>query len=145
MGVSIGGYGALKCALTFPKQYGYCYAFSSACLFLNEGLANARKDKNLFCKNYGESIYQDFRQNFQLKDSEESDLLSVAQANKDTKSLITLYCGSKDPFLQDNRRFKDELQKLGYNPSYEEWEGSHDFIFFNEALRKAVAKAEMHE
>ena len=30
-GLSMGGYGALKCALTYPEQYFGCAAFSSAC------------------------------------------------------------------------------------------------------------------
>ena len=31
MGLSMGGYGALKCALTYPKKFAGCAAFSPAC------------------------------------------------------------------------------------------------------------------
>lgn len=32
MGLSMGGYGALKCALKYPEQYAGCAAFSPACI-----------------------------------------------------------------------------------------------------------------
>ena len=38
MGASMGGYGALKCALSKPDQYGFCGAFSPAFLFLKDYL-----------------------------------------------------------------------------------------------------------
>ena len=38
IGGSMGGYGALRCALSRPGQYGMCAAFSSGCLFLKEGI-----------------------------------------------------------------------------------------------------------
>ena len=38
MGASMGGYGALKCALSKPEQYGFCGAFSPAFLFLKDYL-----------------------------------------------------------------------------------------------------------
>ena len=42
----MGRYGALKCALSKPDQYGFCGAFSSALLFLKEYL-NYQRDAGI--------------------------------------------------------------------------------------------------
>jgi S-formylglutathione hydrolase FrmB len=44
VGCSMGGYGALKCTLSRPEQYGFCGAISSACLYLRENLDGLRTD-----------------------------------------------------------------------------------------------------
>ena len=42
----MGGYGALKCALSKPEQYGFCGAFSPAFLFLKDYL-NYQRDAGI--------------------------------------------------------------------------------------------------
>lgn len=144
IGASMGGYGALKCALSRPEQYGYCCAFSSACLFLKEGLdkmrsAEGRKE----CKDtFGEQLFRDFVSMFgeQLEWDPRNEILELAKKLdvQQIKPKIYSACGAKDSFLEDNSRFAREMKKLSFDFTYEEWQGYHDWYFFNEALQKAL-------
>lgn len=60
IGNSMGGYGALKCALSKPEQYGHCCAFSSPCLFLKEDL-DKHGEIEKFRMVYGEQMLKDFK------------------------------------------------------------------------------------
>ena len=52
IGGSMGGYGALKCALNYPWKYGVCCALSAACLFLGESLEKANQSGVLDCNDF---------------------------------------------------------------------------------------------
>ncbi len=144
MGGSMGGYGALKCALTYPERYGRCAAFSSGCLFLNEGLAALRKDgvTEEFIKSFGEQLPHDFSAIFgaDFAPSDAGDLPTLAQKAKSRGTLPQLYltCGTQDPFFADNLRFCDMLKKEGVALDFEQWPARHDFLYFNDALKKAI-------
>ena len=144
IGASMGGYGALKCALSKPEQYGYCCAFSSACLFLKEGLDRQRtqgKTKE-FKAAYGEQIIKDFEAAFgeKLDWSPQDEILALAKMTngQTTKPKIYCTCGTDDYMREDNVRFRDEMEKLNLDFTYEEWPGIHDWYFFSESLKKAV-------
>ncbi|MFA4133067.1 MULTISPECIES: alpha/beta hydrolase [unclassified Brevibacillus] len=111
IGDSMGGYGALKCALSKPERYGYCCAFSSPCLFLKEDL-DEHEILDLANKIKDQSVRPD----------------------------IYNACGTED-FMRDiNVRFYNEMRNLNFTIEYEEWSGNHDWYFFNEALQKALKK-----
>lgn len=145
LGCSMGGYGALKCALSKPEQYGMCAAFASACLFLKEGLQNQREngDTPEFLAAYGRQLPNDFVSIFgqNLAWKPENEILELAKRAKGRGEPPKLYltCGTRDAFYADHERFTAELGKLGCDFSYEEWEGGHDFYFFDESLRRAIA------
>lgn len=144
IGASMGGYGALKCALSKPEQYGYCCAFSSACLFLKEGLDRQRAEGETqeFKAIYGEQLIKDFESIFgkQLEWNSKEEILELAKKinHNTTKPKIYCACGTEDYMHEANVRFRDEMETLDHNFTYEEWEGSHDWYFFNEALKKAL-------
>jgi S-formylglutathione hydrolase FrmB len=143
MGDSMGGYGALKCALSKPEQYGYCCAFSSPCLFLREDLERHAETEQ-FEKIYGEQLLKDFQGIFghDLEWSNEHEILDLAKNvnRQSVKPKIYCTCGTEDFLHELNERFSYEMQKLDFDFVYEEWSGSHDWYFFNEALKKALAR-----
>ena len=144
IGASMGGYGALKCALSKPEQYGYCCAFSSACLFLKEYLDSQRTqgDMKEFKAAYGEQLFTDFQSAFgeQLKLSPQDAIFELAKKGNEQpiKPRIYCTCGTEDYLKEDNAKFCDEMKKLDFDFTYEEWPGIHDWYFFNEALKKAL-------
>lgn len=146
MGVSMGGYGALKSALLMPEQYGVCCAFSPACLYLKEFLDFLRGNNNIeeIKEVYGEQLLQDFYSAFgsELKWTLEDEILELAKKldQKDIKPSIYITCGTKDELREDNLKFKAEMENLSFDFAYEEWEGQHDWYFFNESLRKALER-----
>lgn len=143
IGGSMGGYGALKCALTKPELYACAVALSSGCLFLKDGLdyQKIHEHEPGFIRQTGPKIIRDMHSVFgdDLALGENDDLLTVARRNKnlDMPRFIAI-CGSQDPFLEDNRRFSKEMTGIGYDYTYEEMEGFHDWYFFNDALKRAL-------
>ena len=146
LGGSMGGYGALRCALSKPEQYGFCGAFSSGCLFLKEGMEETRKYgmRPEYQASFGEQLIQDFRAAFgeELCWSPDIDILELAGSvgKRGVQPRLYLTCGTKDPFYKDHKRFCKELDKLGLSYTFEEWEASHDFLYFNEAMRRAIER-----
>lgn len=143
MGASMGGYGALKCALSKPEQYGYCAAFSAACLdlreYLNRQRTTERKDLQAM---YGKQTVMDFEAAFgpELQWEAKNDLMEVAKQALKQQNTPELYlaCGTEDWFYEENRRFCQKMQAAGWSLRYEEWSGEHNWYFFNEALRRAL-------
>lgn len=131
MGLSMGGYGALKCALDRPNQYAGCGAFSSAC-----DIRAAMAGSALMRKNELQGICgPDFEIPL------ENDLFALAEAcgRRPEKPRIYMTCGTEDFLHSMNVRFGSHLQKLGFDAVYEEWSGSHDWYFWNESLHRALA------
>jgi putative tributyrin esterase len=125
MGLSMGGYGALKCALTFPERYSLCCAFSSAC-----GMKE-RVTQMCSSPNCGEA-----QAIWGTALKPENDLFVLAQrtAEHAQKPKIFMTCGTEDDLLEENRRLRDHLQAMPYDYQYREWAGEHNWYFWNESL-----------
>lgn len=135
MGLSMGGYGALKCALSKPEQYSLCCAFSSGCLFLREILDEHRK---------GNVRIDDFKfifgPDFEWK--KEAEILELAEkvSGGRVKPIIHTTCGTEDFLYQDNLRFSKVMKTLDLEYSYDQWDGSHNWYFWNESLKLMLEK-----
>jgi S-formylglutathione hydrolase FrmB len=147
MGCSMGAYGALRCALSKPERYGFCGGISTACLFINESLDGLRKDSGPWLKAGGpqaEVVFRDFCTAFgdDLRYSPDDLILSLAQKASEAPRKPELYmaCGREDDFYGENLRFRSEMEKLGFDFTFEDWPGGHDWYFFNEALRKSLKR-----
>ena len=144
LGASMGGYGALKCALSRPEQYGMCGAFSSACLDIKEGLEELRKNGKTksFVDHYGEQLFHDFLSIFgeDLEWKPEYDLLELARGlqKATVKPAIYMTCGSYDAFRSSHIQFQEQIESFGFAFQYEEWQGGHDFFFFDRSLQRAI-------
>jgi S-formylglutathione hydrolase FrmB len=143
MGCSMGGYGALKLALTYPENYGFCGAVSPACLFIKGILEGIRKDPGAMMG--GEDtrailmdLYAIYGDGLVLREENDIiDLLAKFPAGSEKPKIYTT-CGTEDDLRKENLLFKDEIQKAGFDYTYEEWPGGHEWNFFNEALKKTL-------
>jgi S-formylglutathione hydrolase FrmB len=145
IGCSMGGYGALKTALSLPERYGFCGAISSACLFINEQLEGMRKNSDYWLKTGGpeaQAILMDlqaaFGEDLAYADSDEILKLAEKAAARTIRPRIYAACGTGDNLRKENLRFKEQIEKLNLDYTYEEWAGAHDWYFFNDALKKAL-------
>ncbi|GMO29623.1 MAG: alpha/beta hydrolase family protein [Termitinemataceae bacterium] len=144
MGCSMGGYGALKLALSKPGQYGFCGAISSACLFLNENLKGLRREGAAWAAQSpsNAALLRDMYAIFgdDLTDSDENDPVILAEecAKLKKKPYIYAACGKSDSLLDENRRYNHKVQELSLDYKFEEWEGGHDWMFFSDALKRAL-------
>lgn len=129
-GLSMGGYGAMKCALSRPDLYGGAMCFSSAFFRLEEPekLTNCTLDELravLGCD---------------LKRGEEDDLSSklAHYPPQEKKPLLYLACGTEDFLYDHNIRMCCELERFDFPFAFEQWEGAHNWVFWNTALQKAM-------
>mgnify|MGYP002645633567 CR=1 FL=1 len=146
MGCSMGGYGALKCAMSKPEQYGMCGAFSSGGVFMKEGLDALRKNglQKEFLEHFGEQLLNDFKSMFgdSYEYRAECDVIELASrlSEQEIRPKFYITCGTKDYFYYDHVKFCKIMTDIGIDFVHEEWEDSHNHICFNEALRRAIEK-----
>ena len=137
LGSSMGGYGALLCALSKPQQYGICGAFSSCCLLLKQGLYDMKQNSIKYQQQFGKQLINDFTTIFG-----ESLILENAKKARKQNILPQIYltCGTNDAFYKDHLHFCNELKNINIPFSFEQWNAQHDFIYFNEAIKKMITK-----
>lgn len=128
MGLSMGGYGALKSIFLSPEKYGGCAVFSPV-TDIKAGMNDP--NKQILRKKEYQAL---FGTDWQVPD--QADLFCLA--NK-MKSLPKLYmaCGEQDPLLADNQKMADLLASKNIDIYFEHWPGKHDWEFWDGAVKKA--------
>ena len=95
-----------------------------------------------FERDYGEQLLRDFQailgENLQW--NPQNEILELAKASESSKPTIFSFCGMDDYTREINIRFASCMEDLGFDFTYEEWPGSHDFYFWNEAIKKSLEK-----
>lgn len=134
MGLSMGGYGALKCALRRPEQYSGCAAFSSV-TNVTDYISRAKKQSRALLREApalfgcGQTAL------------ENDDLFLLSEkAAKQKKTLPRLFltCGEQDPLFVMNQAFRDHLFALDIPFEFRCWQGAHSWDFWDESLRQAI-------
>lgn len=144
IGGSMGGYGALKCAFSRPERFGKCCAFSCGGLHLRERVAEigAEGGWERLAAEFGPQRARDYRamlgDDLELKPEDEIAVLARQVAAGGPRPELYLACGTEDQFYGSNTAFRDVLRGLGYDFTWEEWPGEHEWPFFDAALRKSL-------
>ncbi|MCL2217247.1 MAG: esterase family protein [Defluviitaleaceae bacterium] len=128
-GLSMGGYGAIRCGLSRPDFYGACAGFSGA-LDPQAHVGGMDRDgmgKQIIGILGTDLIFPEETNLFRLAEK-------VAQLPEMQIPCVLVTCGDKDFLLEDNRRFNDHMKKLPIPFKYAEWPGDHDFKFWEESL-----------
>lgn len=129
MGLSMGGYGALKCALSRPEQYAGCGAFSAAC-----SLADCVDVCN-------PEQYREFQAVFgpNLELLEENEVMNIAKEcqHSAVKPEIFMTCGTEDFIHNQSVKFRDFMKDIDIPYIYQEWPGVHEWYFWNKSLHLA--------
>ncbi len=122
-GLSMGGYGALKCALTYPERYVACGAFSSACdirAMAHLDVTPTRGFLNTYRAVFGDPLH--------IPDS--SDLYALAERSGDRLRHMRIYmsCGLQDRLRESNARLAGLLvQRPTRQFLYDERPGEHEW------------------
>lgn len=135
-GLSMGGYGALRCALSYPEKYCACAAFSSAC-----DLREIAADADVLEQTKG--IHHTFEAIFGVPVSvpQESDLFLLAGRNASRLQHLQLYmaCGRQDFLYSSNVSFSNLMRDIPLKRFlYEEWDGTHEWGFWDKAIRRTL-------
>ena len=132
-GLSMGGYGALKIALTYPEKYSKAASISGALDIDNiRNLATQEPRKTWFNAVFGQLPSQ----------NTPSDLKYLVDLHiKHDVQIPDLFiaCGTEDFLYQDNKKFIQFLNLKNVNHTYYESPGSHDWGFWDFYIQKVLA------
>lgn len=123
-GLSMGGYGALRVALSRPDRFAAAASFSGAV----DAASRVKEHQPEFFAITGSAGIRPEDDLFRL----------AAQVPGAQRPRIYMSCGLQDFLLEDNRKFSAYLDDLGWEHTFETWEGGHEWPFWNESVRKAL-------
>jgi len=133
-GLSMGGYGALKVALSRPEHFGGCASLSGSLDITRKG-----RPCNL----------DEWRGNFDFGmhspdelENSENDLFALTRrghAAERPMPKLYMWCGTEDPLLEVNHRYRDLLGELGVPCRFEESEGDHSWKWWDLHIQDALA------
>ena len=129
----MGGYGAIKCALTRPDRFGMCASLSGALDIA--ALDNLNPIAEWRC-----IFDHDLKSTTELAGTEH-DLFHLADkmAEQGTPFPKTfIWCGTGDWLLDSNARFSAHLNKLGVDHEYVESEGWHAWNWWDLHIQSAL-------
>lgn len=134
-GFSMGGYGALRNGMKYADTFSHVVCLSSACGMFDKDKgyrASAMTSQDEFMLNLDK--YRD-------QDCDPDRLIEklVARKKEDPSFVLPRFyvsCGLDDGLLEDNRRFKDKLTKAGFDVTYFEGEGGHEWFFWDREIKK---------
>ena len=129
MGLSMGGYGTLKCLLQTPERYAGAAAFSAVADIEEFVQWQSPGEKRQFQAIFGRD----------LKIPDDCNLLTLAQkADREKLPKLYLACGEQDALYDANCRLAKKLTALGADIRFEHWQGIHNWEFWDGAVRKAM-------
>jgi S-formylglutathione hydrolase FrmB len=128
-GLSMGGYGAAKCALSRPEFYAACAAFSGA--LDAEGIYAHLPNVDDWHRKIAIAIAGP---DLQVPVGGDLFRLATELAYQNVKPRMLVTCGDKDFLLEANRKFDAHMKKLPFEYAYREWPGDHDWDFWEQSL-----------
>lgn len=138
VGLSMGGYGAVKLGLRFPHRYGYVASFS--------GVLDISKVRQMWTENPElvpncntvPDFYAIFGEEEAFTGSQDNLFALIDSVPPDCRPQIALLCGNHDFLLEINRNFYQTMQAAGLPCRYREFEGGHDWTFWNTSLAETI-------
>ncbi|NLK28133.1 MAG: esterase family protein [Clostridiales bacterium] len=130
-GLSMGGYGAVKMALGASDRFCAAASLSGAMD------VNRINQQDLSLSEFWKNIFGPLDK---IAGSE-NDLFTLAQKLKESgKTLPKLYmwCGTEDFLYQDNCRMRKHLEELGYDLTYKEAPGDHQWKYWDEMIQDVL-------
>lgn len=126
-GLSMGGYGSMKCGFTYPKRYAAIATFSSACDI-------ERCSQTLFNGGLKKEAVSLFGEELKIPKNCDLKLLAKKADASPIKPRVLMTCGLSDVLLDVNHDLREHLKTLNFDYKYEEWEGGHNWKFWDESL-----------
>jgi len=130
-GLSMGGYGAFKLALTYPERYSFAASLSGALDMANRITA---KDQPEEWRKEMQGIFGDLSQ-FKNSAHDVMHLARKLAKSKQPQPRLYQYCGTEDFLYKANVKFHQQAQKLGLDLVYEEGPGDHRWQYWDEKIQ----------
>ena len=131
-GLSMGGYGALKCGLRAGEVFSYAAGLSSCA-----DIVETVRKSGLAGKHYWEDIYGDLK----ALPGSFNDLFAAAEdaaKGKSPAAKLYMWCGTEDFLYRQNVRLRDHLRALKLPLTYEESPGVHSWQCWDEKIQSVI-------
>lgn len=127
-GLSMGGYGAMKLALTYPERFRAAASFSGVVDFVGMTHSNpVRADQ-----------WRRIAGDLEKIEGSDKDLFALLEKNKDAEHKPSLFvsCGTNDSLFGQHQRFIPALKENGWQVAHAEVpERTHEWRFWDEQIR----------
>ena len=135
-GLSMGGYGAIINALQHPEVFGAVCALSSALLVDQIPSISEYTHIPMTNRGYFESVFGELDQ--LIGSDKDYNSLAKKIAQSEEKPRFYIACGTEDSLLLPNQNFFRHIQSLGFDVTYEEGPGNHEWDFWNKYILRAL-------
>ena len=127
-GLSMGGYGALNAAFTYPETFGKAAALSA-------GLRPWKRMDNP----QGPRVRRpDYARALFGEDTENSDTLTLARRCGGRAPALWLSCGAQDALLGENQALAEGLRQAGIPAHFEQPPGDHTWDFWDREIQRVI-------
>lgn len=129
-GLSMGGYGAMRCALMRPDVFSKTASLSGAMdvtVLVQDPMPLGRP----FC-------WEDVFGPAENIPGSEYDLFHAAETCTENRPEIMMWCGTEDPLYAMNLQMRDHLRKLGYVLRYSDSPGDHTWKYWNREIQNVL-------
>jgi S-formylglutathione hydrolase FrmB len=135
-GLSMGGYGAFKLALSRPDLYAAAASLSGA-VDIRELVKKHDDPDNPAWLEAMRNIFGDL----ESVPGSQHDLFTLAEqvARAKVKPSLFQYCGTEDFLYADNLRFRDHVRTLPMDLTYAEGPGDHTWGYWDVMIQKVLA------
>jgi S-formylglutathione hydrolase FrmB len=128
-GLSMGGYGAFRLAFDYPETFVSATSHSGALMFGSRPIQGDDKWCNEFRRILGGQPVDG-----------PNDLLALSKKLvRSQRPKIRFDVGTEDFLLEDNRAFVDHLKKIGYKHEYQEFAGTHEWVYWDTHIQESLA------
>lgn len=135
-GLSMGGYGAFKLALTCPDRYAAAASLSGAVDIREVVKAHGHPEDEAWLEDM-RNVFGDLGK----VPGSKHDLFALAKkvARAPVKPRLYQCCGTEDFLYADNIRFRDAVRKLPLDLTYEEGPGEHVWPYWDRMIQNVLA------
>ena len=134
-GLSMGGYGAYKLALTYPERFAAAASLSGGLdLTYSVWADNPRNDEGRLAE--FRTIFGDLSK----VPGSRNDLIALAKkvSRGPVKPRLYQCCGTEDFIYPDNVRFREAVSKLSLDLTYEEGPGEHNWAYWDRMIQRVL-------
>ena len=129
-GLSMGGYGAFRCALGRPELFSRAASLS--------GALDASELPRLENPLEGPAYWADVFGPVEKIAGSEHDLFRAAELCPRPRPALWMWCGTEDFLYGMNLRMRDHLRRLGYALSYTETPGDHQWKYWDREIQNVL-------
>lgn len=130
-GLSMGGYGALKLGLRGGGRFSHVASLS--------GAVNIARDHDQPDSEMNNAFFRGIFGSNQAATGSFNDLVTAAEELKpEQRPKVYMWCGTEDFLYGQNTLMRDHLTKLGYDLTYEESPGDHQWKYWDEKIQRVL-------